>query len=66
MVPELMLTPEDVDLLCQWPAGKARKMANKKKIPHYRLPDGEPRFLREHLVGLFTFVPRAEEVANAK
>ena len=37
-------TGRDVDRLLTWPAGRAERLARRKKLPHYRLPDGAVRF----------------------
>jgi len=33
-------TPEEIDVLLRWTAGRADRLAKKGQLPHYVLPDG--------------------------
>ncbi len=38
------LSPGQVDDLFGWPPGTAARLARRKRLPHYRLPDDSIRF----------------------
>jgi hypothetical protein len=62
----MLLYPEDVDRRLNWPLGRAARLARRRKIPHYVLPDGAIRFRWEEIEALLKPVPAAspEEVAG--
>ena len=39
-----LFRPKQLDLILQWPYGKAARLARQGKIPHIVLPDGQIRF----------------------
>jgi hypothetical protein len=49
--------PEDIDRLLNWPLGTALRLARRKRLPHYRLPDDSIRFLKEEVAALVRRVP---------
>jgi hypothetical protein len=38
-----LLYPDDIDARLNWPPGRAARLARRRKLPHYRLPDGSIR-----------------------
>lgn len=51
------LSPEQVDRLYAWPVGLAARLARRKRLPHYLLPDGSIRFDRAEIELLIIHVP---------
>jgi len=39
-----LLYGEEIDQRLNWPLGRAERLARRKKLPHYVLPDGSVRF----------------------
>jgi hypothetical protein len=61
-----LLYPEDIDRRLCWPVGTAARLARKRALPHYRLPDGSVRFKWSEIEPLVKHVPLAvPEVADA-
>jgi hypothetical protein len=56
-----MVYPEDIDKRLNWPLGTAKRLARKKQLPHYVLPDGSIRFRWEEVEPLVLHVPVQEE-----
>ncbi len=56
-----ILDPDDIDHLFRWPPGRAARLARRGKLPHYRLPDGSLRFMREEIERSIVHVPAASE-----
>jgi hypothetical protein len=59
-----LLLPEEIDHKLNWPAGKAERLARRKKLPHILLPDGSVRFEWEQIEPTLRRVP-IEVPANA-
>lgn len=49
--------PEDIDRLLTWALGTASRLARRRKLPHYRLPDGAIRFSKDEIQALVHHVP---------
>jgi len=45
----MLIYSEEVDRRLNWPLGKAERMARRRKLPHYLLPDGAIRFRWEEI-----------------
>ncbi len=45
----MLIHSEEVDRRLNWPLGKAERMARRRKLPHYLLPDGAIRFRWEEI-----------------
>jgi hypothetical protein len=64
-MPEL-IWPEQVDRHFNWPVGTAARLARRRRLPHYLLPDGSVRMCLEEVQALVRHIPlRTEEVQNA-
>ena len=50
----MLETPDEIDLLLNWQPGRAKRLARRNKLPHYKLPDGEIRFRRDEILSLIT------------
>lgn len=59
------LLPEEIDQRLNWPAGKAERLARRKKLPHVVLPDGSIRFEWEQIEPTLKRVP-AKGATDAK
>ena len=51
-----LLLPEEIDQRLNWPAGKAERLARRKKLPHVLLPDESIRFEWEAISALLRHV----------
>jgi hypothetical protein len=49
--------PEEIDRRLTWPLGTAARLARRKRLPHYLLPDGSIRFRWEEIEPLVQRVP---------
>jgi hypothetical protein len=49
---EVWLIPQQVDLMYQWPRGRAARLARAGKLPGHQLPDGSIRFKSDELLKL--------------
>ncbi len=59
--------PEDIDKRLNWPLGTSTRMARRKLLPHYLLPDGAIRLRWVEVIGLVRHVlPRFGEVPREK
>lgn len=56
MLPDLMY-PEDIDMLLNWPVGRAERLARAGRLPHHVLPDGTIRLRWAEVEPLVRFVP---------
>jgi hypothetical protein len=65
----MFVYPEDIDNRLAWPLGTAKRLARRKWLPHYILPDGSIRFRWEEVEALVERVPASGltglEVAHA-
>jgi hypothetical protein len=65
----MFLYPEDIDRRLNWALGTAKRLARRRRLPHYLLPDGSTRFVWEEVEALVERVPAAGpvglEVAHA-
>jgi hypothetical protein len=55
---------EQIDSCLNWPLGTAARLARRRQIPHYLLPDGSVRFRLKEIEALVRHVPaqdRAEK-----
>ena len=48
--------PEDIDLRLNWPLGTSARLARRKRLPHYLLPDGAIRLRWEEVSALVRHV----------
>ena len=53
----MFIYPEDVDHRLNWPLGRAERLARRRRLPHFRLPDGSIRFEWELIEALVVQVP---------
>jgi hypothetical protein len=49
--------PEDIDRKLNWSLGTAAKMARRRMLPHYILPDGAIRFRLDEVIQLVQRLP---------
>lgn len=63
------VSPEQVDRELNWPIGTAARLARRRQLPHYLLPDRSIRFRLEEVKALIRYVPvqieEGKEVASA-
>jgi hypothetical protein len=52
-----LVYPEDIDQRLNWPLGTASRLARRKRLPHYLLPDGSVRLRWEEVEALVRHVP---------
>jgi hypothetical protein len=58
------LYPEEIDRHLNWPLGTASRLARRRRLPHYRLPDGSIRLRLEEVEALIEPVSVALEAAH--
>jgi hypothetical protein len=65
-VTDSFLYPDDIDRRLNWPPGTAARLASRRRLPHYRLPDGSIRFRWEEIEPLVLRVslPEQQEAAG--
>jgi hypothetical protein len=51
-----LIYPEQIDRNLNWPLGTATRLARRKRLPHYLLPDGSIRFRWEEIEPLILHV----------
>ena len=51
-----LVTGLEIDAICCWPSGRAKRLAVKGKLPYYRLPDGDIRFKLNEVLPLVKHV----------
>jgi hypothetical protein len=56
-VSDVLLYPEDIDARLNWPLGTAARLARRKRLPHYVLPDGSIRLRWDEVAPLVRRVP---------
>jgi hypothetical protein len=56
--------PEEVDQRLTWPLGTATRLARRRRLPHYVLPDGSLRFRLAEVEALVRRVPRDAETGG--
>lgn len=56
MCPEL-LYPEQIDRHLDWPLGTAARLARRRQLPHYLLPDGSIRLCWKEVHALVRRIP---------
>lgn len=56
---DLVASP-DIDRRLGWSIGRADSLARRKRLPHYRLPDGSIRFRWPEVASLIRRVPDLE------
>jgi hypothetical protein len=59
-VADELLYPEQIDKRLNWPLGTAARLARRRQLPHYLLPDGAVRLSWEEVAPLVRHVPRHE------
>jgi hypothetical protein len=64
MVTSTLLNSHEVDHRLGWNLGRAERLARKRRLPHYVLPDGSIRFLWEEIESLI--VPVAAEAGEVQ
>ncbi len=52
-----LLCPEEIDARFNWPLGTAARLARRRRLPHYQLPDGVLRFVWDEVNALMKHVP---------
>jgi hypothetical protein len=65
----MFLYPEEIDERLTWPLGTAKRLARRKRLPHYVLPDGSIRFKWEEVEDTVQRIPTEtgeEEVMRAR
>lgn len=60
-----LLCPEQVDGALNWPTGTAARLARRKRLPHYVLPDGSIRLRWDEVAPLVRRVPAETETKHA-
>jgi hypothetical protein len=62
-----LVYPEQIDRNLSWPLGTAARLARRRLLPHYLLPDGSVRLRWEEILALVRRVPPQEpqEVGRA-
>jgi hypothetical protein len=48
----MFLHPHEIDKRLNWPLGTAKRLAKRRRLPHYVLPDGAIRFRWEEIESL--------------
>jgi hypothetical protein len=56
--------PEEIDRALNWALGTAARLARRRRLPHYVLPDGSLRFCWEEVEALVRHVPLREGAAH--
>ena len=56
------LAPEDIDARLNWSLGTAARLARRKRLPHYVLPDGSIRLRWDEVEALVRHVPPLDRV----
>ncbi len=57
-MPTDLVYPEQIDRQLSWPLGTAARLARRRQLPHYALPDGSIRLCLAEVAGLVRYVPR--------
>lgn len=60
----MLIHSEEVDRRLNWPLGKAERLARRRKLPHYVLPDGAIRFRWEEIETLIKRVDTSTTPAD--
>jgi hypothetical protein len=47
-----LVYPEDIDNHLNWPLGTAARLARRRRLPHYLLPDSSIRFRLEEVIAM--------------
>jgi hypothetical protein len=53
--------PEQIDRHLNWPLGTAARLARRRQLPHYLLPDGSIRLRKDEVEALVQRVPLWEQ-----
>jgi hypothetical protein len=56
-----LLYAEDIDRRLNWSLGTSARLARRRRLPHYVLPDGSVRFRWEEVEPLVRHVPLPEQ-----
>jgi hypothetical protein len=56
-----LVYPEQIDRSLNWPLGTAARLARRRQLPHYLLPDGSIRLCWEEIQPLVRRVPLQEQ-----
>jgi hypothetical protein len=56
-----LVYPEEIDRRFNWALGTAARLARRRQLPHYRLPDESIRFRWEEVEPLVRKVPLQEQ-----
>ena len=56
-----LVYPEAIDNLLNWPLGTTARLARRRQLPHYQLPDGSIRLRWEEIEPLVRHVPLQEQ-----
>jgi hypothetical protein len=62
-----LLYPEEIDHYLSWPLGTAARLARRRQLPHYLLPDGSIRLRKDEVEALVRRIPlrQQQEVERA-
>jgi hypothetical protein len=60
-----LLYPATIDRLLNWPLGTAARLARRRRLPHYVLPDGSIRFRQHEVEAVVNHVPASEANGQA-
>lgn len=62
-----LLTGNELDALLRWPAGRAERLARRRRLPHYILPDGRSiRFARVEIEKLLSRIEAVPEKLHVR
>ena len=61
-----LLYGEEIDRRLNWPLGRAERLARRKKLPHYVLPDGSVRFRWADIEPLIVSIDTTGDIDMAK
>ena len=61
-----LLYGEEIDRRLNWPLGRAERLARRKKLPHYVLPDGSVRFRWADIEPLIVSIDTTGDIDTAK
>ncbi len=59
-----LVYPEQIDRHLNWPLGTTSRLARRRQLPHYLLPDGSIRLRWVEVKALVRRIPREEQEAE--
>ena len=63
---EFGIKPEQIDRYLNWPLGTATRLARRRQLPHYQLPDGSIRLRKDEVDALVRRIPLQEQQGVAR